>query len=105
MDYRVTDFLTQDELLAMLAEEASELTQAALKLRRVLDNRNPTPTGYLAAVKNLNEEIADVRLCVEQISCIDEDVIHEIRGKKLARWLTRLIDARRKQDDQSARWD
>ena len=105
MDYRVTDFLTQDELLAMLAEEAAELAQAALKLRRVLDGRNPTPVGYQQAVKQLNEEIADVRLCAEQISCVNEGMIHSVRGAKLARWLIRLIDERKKQDDQRARWD
>ena len=30
------------ELLCGLAEEASELSQAALKLRRAIDNKNPT---------------------------------------------------------------
>ncbi len=99
MNLTVRDFLTQDELLAQLAEEAAELSHAALKLRRVLDGKNPTPVGYLSAVKQLNEEIADVRLCAEQIGCVDEEMIHTFRNKKLARWITRLMDARRREDE------
>nr|DAH62927.1 MAG TPA: hypothetical protein [Caudoviricetes sp.] len=35
---KVSDILPKTEILAQLAEEASELAQAALKLRRALDN-------------------------------------------------------------------
>lgn len=34
---KVSDILPETEILAQLAEEASELEQAALKLRRALD--------------------------------------------------------------------
>ncbi len=91
--YKVTDFLTQDELLAGLAEEASELAQAALKLRRVMTGYNPTPVNYRDAVKDLNEEIADVLLYLEQISTMNNDTVRNIRNKKLARWITRLMEA------------
>lgn len=39
----VLDYLPREEILAQLAEEASELAQAALKLRRALNGTNPTP--------------------------------------------------------------
>ena len=39
---KIRDYLSDAEIVAQLAEEASELTQAALKLRRVLDGTNPT---------------------------------------------------------------
>ena len=39
----IREILPQEELLAQLAEEASELAHAALKLRRVYDGRNYTP--------------------------------------------------------------
>ncbi len=91
--YRVTDFLKQDEILCQLAEEGAELAQAALKLRRVITGVNPTPKTYRAAVKDLNEEIADVLLCLEQLCEMDNDMIRDIRNKKLARWLTRLMEA------------
>ena len=104
MDLRVTDFLPQDELLLQLAEEAAELSQAAMKLRRVMDGRNPTPVGYQMAVKNLNEEMADVLLCAEQISSLDEKQIAKTKQSKLARWMERLKDLRRKEDARKSAW-
>ena len=104
MDLRVTDFLPQDELLLQLAEEAAELSQAAMKLRRVMDGRNPTPVGYQMAVKNLNEEMADVLLCAEQISSLDEKQIARTKQSKLARWMERLKDLRRKEDASKSAW-
>lgn len=35
--------LVEAEVLAQFAEECTELAQAALKLRRALDGKNPTP--------------------------------------------------------------
>lgn len=98
-EYRVSDFLPQEELLAQLAEEASELSQAALKLRRVLDGRNPTPVGYQMAVKQLCEEIADVRVCMDQVHFCQESAIQETYDSKLSRWISRLREARRKEDE------
>lgn len=104
MDLRVTDFLPQDELLLQLAEEAAELSQAAMKLRRVMDGRNPTPVGYQMAVKNLNEEMADVLLCADQISSLDDKQIARTKQSKLARWMERLKDLRRKEDARKSAW-
>lgn len=104
MDLRVTDFLPQDELLLQLAEEAAELSQAAMKLRRVMDGRNPTPVGYQMAVKNLNEEMADVLLCADQISSLDDGQITRTKKSKMARWLDRLKAARRKEDARKSAW-
>lgn len=43
MDYerKVTEYLTPSEILAQMAEEGAELVQAALKLRRAIDKKNP----------------------------------------------------------------
>ncbi len=100
LDLKITDYLKQPELLAMLAEECSELAQAALKLRRVIDGTNPTPKGYRQAVCELNEEMADVTLCMEQITLSDDDEILRIRRTKQARWLARLMEDRRQKDEQ-----
>lgn len=86
----MTDFLAQDELLAGLAEEACELAQAALKLRRVMNKKNPSPVGIQDALLAFDEEIADVELCLEQVALKDRDRIREIRNRKLARWIERL---------------
>lgn len=53
--------LSQRALLEQLAEEAAELSQAALKLIRAQeDSENPTPKSRLACLCNLDEEIMDV---------------------------------------------
>lgn len=51
-------------LLEQLAEESAELAQAALKMARKIRNENPTPKSHTDCVANLQEEIADVELCI-----------------------------------------
>ena len=77
------------ELLAGLAEEAAELAQAALKLRRAYDRTNPTPVTEENAYDALLEEIADVELYLDQLS-INRQRIEEIKGVKAFRWVKRL---------------
>lgn len=47
-------------MLEQLAEEAAELSQAALKLARVLRGENPTTVTRKEARKHLTEEYTDV---------------------------------------------
>lgn len=77
------------ELLAGMAEEASELSQAALKLRRTIDKSNPTPVSTSDASHKLNEEFADVILCAAALGLDREEVERFIR-EKAARWSMRL---------------
>lgn len=88
----VRDHLSEEELLAQLAEEASELAHAALKLRRALDGRNPTPVPVEEARAGLNEEVADVMLCLQvlNISPHSQD-INGPKYRKLDRWIGRLL--------------
>ena len=81
--------LSVTELLAGLAEECGELTQAALKLRRVFDKKNPTPTTEQDAVEHLYEEIADVWLYLNMID-LPWKYIKEIGVRKQKRWEERL---------------
>ena len=60
MQRKISDILPETEILAQLAEEASELAQAALKLRRALDGTNPTPKSVEECEENLLEELADI---------------------------------------------
>ena len=62
---KISDYLPKTEILAQLAEEASELAQAALKLRRALDGKNPTPKSVEECEANLLEETADVKVAME----------------------------------------
>lgn len=77
------------ELLAGLAEEASELSQAALKLRRVFDKTNPTPTSEEDAIEHFYEEIADVYLYLSMID-YNSKYVNEIMSEKQSRWERRL---------------
>ena len=78
-----------EELMAGLAEECCELAQAALKLRRVWDKTNPTPMTEDMAIERFYEEIADVRLYLNQID-VNMASIEEIMAQKEARWKKRL---------------
>lgn len=49
-------------MLELLAEESAELSQAALKMARIMRGENPTPVTRMQAEKNLIEEYTDVRL-------------------------------------------
>ena len=80
------------ELLAQVAEEASELTQAALKVRRTFGISNPTPLSLEETLEQFEEEIADLLLCLEMLG-YDLDTLRRYRGQmddKLQRWATRL---------------
>ena len=82
-------------MLRQLAEECSELAQAALKYIRVL--RNETPMRIDEALEHLTDEIADVRLMIDAVSTSvlswrDVDDMQAIKVQKLERWKTRMID-------------
>lgn len=54
-------------MLEQLAEEAAELSQAALKLARVLRGENPTTVTQKEARKHLTEEYTDVFQCASEL--------------------------------------
>lgn len=89
----IRDELGQEELLCQLAEEAAELSQAALKLRRAYGGVNPTPVTPKEAYENLLEECADVYLVLNVLG-IDAGLprmrISNIMDQKLDRWAGRL---------------
>ena len=86
--------LSKTELLAQLAEEATELAQAALKYRRACDGTNPTPVKESEALDHLKEEIADVQLL---IGVLDMEkywpVYNKIISAKQKRWVSRLKES------------
>lgn len=90
---KINEILDKTEILAQLAEEASELAQAALKLRRAIDGKNPTPKSVWACENALDEEIADVWLCIREAGFCDDYrlmIQGEIMCSKEERWLSRL---------------
>lgn len=89
--------LSREDILCQLAEEASELAQAALKLRRVITGTNPTPMNYRDACDNLIEEIADVRAAERVVICAGTEdtctanlAIESKMEYKTYRWAKRL---------------
>lgn len=87
MEEHVAAYLQKAEILAQLAEEAAELAQAALKMRRVIDGQNPTPVRFGDAYDNLVEEYSDVVNCMHELGVsYSIDIISE----KKDRWIRRL---------------
>ena len=84
---KVLDHLGFPEVLAQLAEEAAELSQAALKCRRALDGRNPTPKTESRCWDDLAEEYTDVIHCARVLGLIPSEA--QIREKH-TRWRRRL---------------
>lgn len=90
IDY-IASKLSKEEILCQLAEEAAELAQAALKLRRALTETNPTPVDFDTAYGNLLEEIADVEGAVKVLTLgRKKEEIAKISGDKITRWAQRL---------------
>lgn len=107
MSKKVSDILPKTEILAQLAEEASELAQAALKLRRALDGTNPTPKSVAECEANLMEEFSDISNAVTALcdawfgdnldsECEFWDAEREIEDAKYKRWLSRLEEKENK---------
>ncbi len=99
VDY-VNQRLMEDVLLA-LAEEASEVSQAALKMYRAVDGKNPTPVSPDTAYKHLIEEMEDTLLCwsvLRQCGQKEDTLLWGCcltlyQNQKLDRWVKRLKEA------------
>ena len=89
----ISELVPSGEILAQIAEEAAELSQAALKLRRALTKTNPTPVSPTDAWEKMMEEYADVMLAVG-VFTVDEVRVQDIRLRKSARWLKRLRETK-----------
>ena len=81
--------LPVNELLCGLAEECSELAQAALKLRRAYDQTNMTPMDPDDAYEKLMQETADVIAYLEQLP-INWTYVQQTKYVKVNRWKDRL---------------
>lgn len=102
MEY-IASKLSQEDILCQLAEEAAELSQAALKLRRAITGTNPTPVSKSKATDDLFEELADVAVAEEAYFASISDNYRQREGleglvgciakDKGERWVQRLKDA------------
>lgn len=90
----VCKYLPDVELLCQLAEEAAELAQAALKLRRAIDGTNWTPKTLEECKAALAEELSDMENALAALdystTLLDYDKVHGIQSAKMHRWAKRL---------------
>ena len=78
-----------DTRLIQLAEEAAELSHAAIKFVRVL--RGETPVSKDEALENLTEELADVSVCMTSVNdLVPLSEVAEIIADKVQRWEDRI---------------
>lgn len=93
--------LSDEDILCQLAEEASELAKAALKLRRAITQTNPTPVSYEDAIYNLIEEYGDVVVAMTAYymkhGAIDRKVVDilEQAYPKFNRWAQRIKEGKK----------
>ena len=93
--------LSDEDILCQIAEEAAELSKAALKLRRAITGTNPTPVTAEEAADNLIEEYGDVvgafRVYAKK-SEIDTEVYelsNENIESKFYRWAQRIKEGKK----------
>lgn len=94
-DYIVANTDTLAILLA-LAEEASELSQAALKYARALELvKHPTPVSTGEALKKIEEELCDLDIVLRVAQY--KKIIYSRSGhaKKIERWANRLREVQK----------
>lgn len=95
----IAEHITEEDILCQIAEEAAELAQAAMKLRRALSVTNPTPVDLATATYNILEEFADVYVAkrVFLVKCTDlaanQPIIDAIIDAKTERWAQRIKES------------
>lgn len=98
MEEKIFAKLGRAAVLEQLAEEASEVAQAALKMARIIRGENPTPKTACEAAEALEEEMADVIVCMRVLEIgsivIDVENVEKIAEIKMKRWLDRLENMR-----------
>ena len=97
----IAENLSDEDILCQIAEEAAELAQAALKLRRAITQTNPTPVTKEKAADNLIEEYGDtVVACVAYFmkhDLIDRKYVDvlEQSNPKYSRWAQRIKEGKK----------
>lgn len=97
----IAENLSEEDILCQISEEASELAQAALKLRRVITGANPTPVTVDEAEKNLIEEYGDTVVAMTAYfmkhGMIDRkvrDILEQI-NPKYSHWAQRIKEGKK----------
>lgn len=96
----VLQHLDRRTLLEQLAEEAAELSQAALKMIRAEElSNNPTPTNESIAREQLSEEANDVIMLLAPLYILASESYIEYKWHM---WADRLRAKQEKKGDENA---
>ena len=82
--------LTPADLWGQLAEEASELAQAALKMQRLELGNNPPRKTTQECINNVIEEHSDVDFCFKLLRWDDNKEMEVVQKAKAGRWMSTL---------------
>ena len=91
--FDITKHIGKPAVLEQCAEECAELAQVCLKAARKLRDENPTPMTWDEIVQKLNEEAADVTLCMNVMvgaDLLSYEAIDSEYTIKEERWKTRI---------------
>ena len=97
----IAENLSEEDILCQLAEEAAELAQAALKLRRAITQTNPTPVTVEQAADNLVEEYGDTVVAMTAYfmkhGMIDRKYADDLEhsNAKYSRWAQRIKEGKK----------
>ena len=92
--------LSLEDQLLQLAEECGELSAAVLKLVRIRRGKSPTPIKEIEALGRIEEELTDVRVCLDVIG--NQLYSSDLYAFKMNRWYYRLKKRRcRKNESQT----
>ena len=84
--------LSEEDILCQISEEAAELAQAALKLRRAMTQTNPTTVSVKKAADDLMEEYGDT-----VVAYVAYSIKHDLIDRK-------YVDVLEKSNTKYSRW-
>ena len=79
--------MSPSALFEQLAEECVELAHCALKQARIMRGENPSDADMVDLVKDTDEEVADVLLCLDVLGLSANSSLMQV---KLMRWTSRV---------------
>lgn len=107
----LSDFISPAAMLEQVAEEGSELAQAALKMSRFIRDENPLSDDKTEKLllANLEEEVADLLVCfneLQKLGYVDKMSVDRIMTYKESRVRQRFRERKeqRKLAKQIANW-
>lgn len=86
-EYDIIDLIGEEAMWLQLAEEASELSQAACKMARYLHGTNPVAKSETSIRSDIIEEFSDVLNCARHLAI---PIHEEIINNKNCRWISRI---------------